>query len=80
LISLLKYPKQRDMNRAPTSLNAIVGPWNNSREKIPFRLLLRENQNTRYLWLLFVMWSQEFHHLQIVESLDMQFLRCLNFR
>jgi hypothetical protein len=26
LISLLKYPKQRDMNRAPTSLNAIVGP------------------------------------------------------
>lgn len=25
-LSLLKYAKQRDMNRAPTSLNAIVGP------------------------------------------------------
>ncbi|GAL67134.1 hypothetical protein JCM19301_2299 [Jejuia pallidilutea] len=30
LLSWLKYPKQRAINRAPTSLKAIVGPWNNS--------------------------------------------------
>jgi hypothetical protein len=45
---LVKYPKQRDMNRAPTSLYALLDHEIIQR-KIPFRLLLRENQNTRYL-------------------------------
>ena len=31
VLPLLKYSKQRAIKRAPTSLNAMVGPWNSSR-------------------------------------------------
>jgi hypothetical protein len=43
LISFIEIPKQRDINRAPTSLKPLLD-HDNSSEKIPFRLLLLENQ------------------------------------
>jgi hypothetical protein len=71
-LSRLKYPKQRDIKRAPTSLNAMVGPWNNSVNRFRFRPLPLGNQSRAYQQFLLV-WS-EFHHLQTDEWLERLFI------